>query len=305
MAHRQRSPSLPETLDRPDAGFMAAAGAYVAAVLVALSIALAVAMGASTAAVVGSLSTAITVGLITGGVAAGRVRGLPERLGRGRRLALPFVVPLLFAAVAVLALVIPSAPTALAIGTGLGAAITLATGSVIASMSRTRYTKAMTPNDPIATVPLLNRTRNLSMIGSGIVCFVLAVAFARSGMNQVPLTFGATGLFALLYGLSLRAAVRGDDKGSGRLLGWLEYDPFFETVDTELLPTVEVHEVGVTITHPGQRRFVPWERVRDVRLTDRELRIERPRRRDIRCALAVIDDLEGVRETIERARTGT
>ncbi|MEM4782292.1 MAG: PH domain-containing protein [Halalkalicoccus sp.] len=304
MSRRRGSPALAGTLDPPDAGFMAAAGAYVAAVLVAISIVLAVGMGASTATIVGSLSTAITVGLVAGGVAAGRVRGLPERLGRNvRGIALPFSVPALFVSTALLALATPSISTAFALSGGLGAAITFPAAGVIASMARTRYAKAMTPGEPIATVPLLNRTRNLSTIGWGIVSLAFAVVSARNGLNQFVLVFAAIGLFALWYGLSLRATVRGDGEDDG-LFEWLEYDPFFETVDAELLPTIEIHGSGLVVKRPAQRRFVPWERIEDVRLTDAELRIERPGRRDIRCARAVIDDPERVLEEIERARSG-
>lgn len=48
MSHRhERAPPFPEPLETPDAGFMAAAGAYIAAVLVAGSITVAAAVGAA------------------------------------------------------------------------------------------------------------------------------------------------------------------------------------------------------------------------------------------------------------------
>lgn len=308
MSHRrERAPPLPETLEAPDAGFMAAAGAYVAAVLVAGSITVAAAVSASAATVVGSIPSAATVGLIAGGIVSSFVTGLPERLGRRRRrLAVTFVPSVAFAAVALGALSLSSLPQPVAIGTGVGAIVTLIAALAVAFMARTRYARAMTPEEPAATIPLLNPDRGLHWIGVGVGCLgvVGAVILATSDLSRASSVWAISmwGLIALYQGAMLRLGFRRADREdwSDRLpgSGW-----FASAVDVQWLPELRIHETGFVVERPIRQRFVSWTAVDGVRSNPDELVIERRRGFDVRCHRAVIEDADRVQREIERVRT--
>lgn len=305
MSHRgERAPPLPEPLETPDAGFMAAAGAYVAAVLVAGSITVAAAVDASAATVVGSVPSAATVGLIAGGIVSSFVTGLPERLGRRRRrLAVTFVPSVVFVAVALGALSLSSLPQPVAVGAGIGAVVTLIAALAVASMARTRYARAMTPEEPTATVPLLNPNRDLHWIGIGVGCLGVggAVILATGDLFRA-LMFGIWGVIAFHQGAVLRSGFRRVDRAdqSDRLP---VSDWFASAIDVRL-PKLRIHETGFVVERPIQQRFVPWTDVGGVRLNPDELVIERRRGFDVRCHRAVIEDANQVQREIERVRAG-
>lgn len=307
MSHRHGTSLPAETLETPDAGFMAAAGAYVAAVLIATCLTVAAAVGASAATVLGSVATAATVGLIAGGVVSSHVTGLPERLGeRRKRLAMPFVPPIVLAGIVPIALAIPMLSPIVALGAGIGAAITLVAAFAIVTMARTRYARAMAPEEPLAAVPFLKPNQDLRWIGLGVLCFggygVFVLLTGEITSGNTILWVIVWGIFAFHRGLTLRLSFRQSDRG-----GWVDrlLDTDRVTDSTvQWLPELRVHETGLAVTRPMQRRFVPWRTVTDVRLTADELVVERPRRFDIRCDRAAIEDAERVHEQIERVRTG-
>lgn len=310
MSRRRRQASvLPETLDAPDAGFMAAVGAYVAAVLVAVSLTIAFSVGASAATIIGSIPSAATVGLIAGGMISGHINGFPERLGQGWRwLAVPFLVPITFAVTSLVALLFPLLAQPIAIVTGIGAVVTFIPASAIATMARTRYARAMAPGKPIATVPLLKPNRDLHWIGLGVVCFggygVVILTTGTLTAGNTILWVIAWGTFALYRGVTLRFGFRNPDQAN-----WvdriLDTDWLTRSTDVQWLPELRIHEAGIAITQPMRRRFTPWTTVTGVRLTADELVVERRRRFNIRCDRAVIKDAERVYEEIEQVRTGS
>lgn len=183
MSHsRPHEPELPESLESPDVGFVAAAGVYAAVALVAVAGSVALAFGGSASAVVGSVSSAATLGLVVGAVFAGRSDGLPERLGRRPRSLAPlFVVPVTFAVATAVAVATPSIATSAALGTGFGAVGTTVAAVGLASMARTRYARAMTPDEPLVTVPRLHPNRVRRSIGVGIACLVVGIAISLAG----------------------------------------------------------------------------------------------------------------------------
>lgn len=303
---RRQASSLPEALGTPDAGFMAAVGAYVAAVLVAASITVAAAVEASAATIIGSIPSAATVGLIAGGIASSYVPGLPERLGqRWQRLAMSFLPSIVFAGITVAALVIPRIPQPTAIGAGIGTVLTLLVAFAIATMARTRYTRAMTPEEPIVLVPLLKPNRGLRLIGLGVGCLGIVglVTLATGDITGASTMWwlGLWGVIVLLQGLSLRLGARKSDRES-RLDRLLDSEWLATSTDVEWLPELRIHDAGMAIIRPMQQCFVPWESITDVRLTANELVVERPYRFDVRCDRAVIGDAEHVYEEIERIR---
>lgn len=305
MSHRHE-PTLPvEAFETPDAGFMAAVGAYVAVVLVAGVLTVAAAVGASAAAVLGSISTAATVGLIAGGVAASFVAGLPERIGRRpQRLALPFVPAVVLAGIAACALALPALAPLVALGAGIGAGLTLLGAFAIATMSRTRYARAMARDEPTATLTWLKPDQDRRWFGLGALLIggyaVLVVATGEFTPGNMILYVATWGLFALYRGLELRLRL-GKIGRDGRLTRVLDPDRLLDSMD-RWLPELRVHGAGLVVARSRQLSFVPWTSVAGVRLTPEELVVERPRRFDLRCDRAAIDDIERVFERIESAR---
>lgn len=305
MSQRHGTSPLPESLGTPDAGFMAGVGAYVGVVLVAVVLTVASAAGASAATVLGGISTAATVGLIAGGVVVSYCTGLPERLGRRwRRLALPFTPSVVFAGIALVALTSPVLPRIVALGAGIGSGLTLLGAFAITNMSRTRYAHAMAPDEPAASIRWLKPNQDRRWFGFGALCIggyaALIVATGAFSTGNTLLHVLMWGAFALYRGFELRLRL-GKTNRDGRLARRFDLDRLLDSTD-RWLPELRVHEVGLAIARPGRRRFVPWETVADVRLTADELLVERPRRFDIRCDRATIDDPESVYERIETAR---
>ncbi|MCL7416362.1 MAG: hypothetical protein M8354_00780 [Halalkalicoccus sp.] len=305
MSHRHE-PTLPvEAFETPDAGFMAAVGAYIAVVLVAAVLTVAAAVGASAAAVLGSISTAATVGLIAGGVAASFVVGLPERIGRRpQRLALPFVPAVVLAGIAACALALPAIPSLVALGAGIGAGLTLLGAFAIATMSRTRYARAMAPDEPAASITWLKPNQDRRWLGLAALWIggyaALVVATGEFTPGNTILYVATWGVFALYRGLELRFRLGKTDR-DGRFTRSLDIDRLAESTD-RWLPELRVHEAGLVVARPGRLCFVPWTGVAGVRLTGEKLVVERPRRFDLRCDRATIDDIERVFEWIESAR---
>ncbi len=308
----QSETHLPEALEEPDVGFVAIAGVYAGAVLLALLITGGLAVGASTAAIVGSVSTAGTVGLIAGAVLARRANGFPERLGRkGRSLALPFVIPWLFAIVAVAGVFFSSVSGIVALAAGASAVVTGSVAAVVARMARTRYARAATSAKPIVTVPWVLPNRGLYWIGFGFVCLALAGLFALRDVSILrgrPLWWSVlAGLFAIFFGVSTRVNRRGGIREAIR-----SGPPRRSVLDAEwgmagsgTLETateLQIYDAGIVRKRPMGRTFVPWSVVDDVRLTDTALVIERRRWFDIRCDRILLDDAETVLETIQTAR---
>lgn len=308
MAPRRRASLRLETLEAPDASFMAAIGAYVAAVLVAMSLTVATAVGASTATILGSIPSAATVGLIAGGMASSYVTGLPERLGRQRRrLAVSFVVPLSFTVLSLIAFFSSILPRSVALGAGIGAMLTLFLAFVVTTMARTRYADAMTPEEPLAVLPLLKSNQDLHWIGLGVVCFcgygtsILLTGDPTSGNTVLWLV--AWGIFALYRGMTFRFSFEDSDR-EGRVSRFFGSESPTSSVDVQWLPKLRVHEAGMVIARPMQQRFISWQSVADVCLTADELVVKRHCSFDVRCDRVVIEDGERVYREIERARTG-
>jgi len=305
------SPSLPGDLETPDVGFVAASGVYAAATLTGAFLTVAAAAGVDVSTLAGGVTTTVTVGLVLGSLLASRCEGLAERIGSSlRSRLLPFSVPVGFGALS-LGVLVSSLPLGAAVGAGFGALVTGVCGWGIASMSRSRYARAVTSELPILTVPQLDPRQHWWM-GGWALSFalfggvILAGGGGSSGFAGFYLV--AMGLLFLLFTVGAHYNQNRDEDsrrrgrlptrfGSGR-----SYD-MGDPHDPEYLPELRVHEEGV-ITHQAwsSKRFVPWERVTDIRLTEDELRIGVRRGLDLRCKRAVIDDPVDVYETIERVR---
>lgn len=317
MPHRRERPSPPlgpDALEPPDIGFTVATGVYLAAVLVATSVTVAFAIDASAPTIVGSLSTGVTVGLVAGALLASRIDGLPERLAlRTRRLALPFAAPVAFAVIALAAYSFSSLPQSTGIGALVGVVGTGIAAVVLASMARTRYARTVAGETPRATIPWVNPNRGRRWIAAGVLFLGVAgvtVLVGESGLAY-PAWWIVYGVLALAVGLAFQFGSGTDDEGPRslsllpdrarrRLFGsnWLQ-----ETIDDgHWYPKLLIHDAGLVVKRPLQRRFVPWDAVAAVRLTADELVFERPRRLDLRCDRSVIEDADRTYAEIERLR---
>ena len=320
------TPPLPESLEPPDVGVVAATGAYVAVCLVAVAVSVALAADGSAATVIGSVSSAATVGIVVGALLAGRVDGLAVRLGRRRRSrTILFVPPLAFAVATPVVLATPLLETAAAAGTALGALGSGIAALSFASMARERYARAITPDEPVRTIPWIDPTYPRALLGVGLGWLVISfglwvtsLVLGGSGVEQPwwsallgPAGFGSifVGFAFVMVGFSYwrQAAHAGreersrswkPDRPRRKVLGyWASayVDP--EPIEINAL---EVYDRGFVV---GGRRFVPWSEVADVRLTDSTLVVSRHSGRALRCYRSVLEEPEAVRETLERYAT--
>ena len=303
------STSLPDDLDTPDVGFVAASGVYAAAALTFAFLTAAAATGAAVSTLVGGVTSTVTIGLLVGSLLASRREGLAERIGSSlRSRLLPLSIPVGFGALSLGALAFPL-PLGAAVGAGLGALVTGLCGWGISSMGRSRYARAITSDDPILTVPQLNPRQHwwMAWIGIGSLTAGLGTISATDG-GLAGFWMVAMGLLFVIFAFVTRYNQDPDRIEAGgrtqrfpsRFGGEWTYDP----LDPEFLPELRVHEEGI-VAHRSwsSERFVPWEWVTNVSLTEDELRVGVRRGLDIRCHRAVIDDPVEVYETIERVRS--
>ncbi|WP_331235417.1 hypothetical protein [Natronorarus salvus] len=302
------SPSLPDDLDTPDVGFVAAFGVYTAATLTFAFLTAAAATGAAVSTLVGGITSTVTVGLVIGSLLASRREGLAERLGRDlRSRLLPFSVPAGFGALSLGAFVSPF-PVGAAVGAGLGTLVTGLCGWGISSMGRSRYARAVVSDDPILTVSHLDPRQHWWMAAIGLFSLSFGGASLAMGGGFPGFWLTAMGVMFLLFtAVVFYNQNRDEDSrrrmrlpsrfGSGR-----SYD-LGDPLDPEYLPELRIHEEGI-VAHQSwtSERFVPWERISGVDLTDDELRIGIRRGLDLRCKRDVVDDPEEAVETIERVR---
>jgi len=313
--------ALPETLEEPDIGFVSASGVYVAIVFVASLISIGSGANWTSATIVGSVSTAGTVGLIVGALLARRLRGVPERLGQRRRQwFVLFVVPTLFGLCTVAVLLFSAVPTSMAVGTVFGALTSFVASLLMVSMVKTRYARAVTPGEPVVSIPyqpdqrlqLVAVAGSLTTIflilqfglgvswsvGGGLLIFILISGFVAvlSYIDQ-QIDSGPTG--------GVLDRVLPNEQGATRFGQRLSMPSVDPGQNPGTLPTLEVYEHGILVHGGIETRFLPWEAISDIRLTEAHLCFVRPRWFNTRCAREVVDDVPERYEEIKRLSEGT
>lgn len=278
-----RSPALPpsgESLPTPDVSFRLALGVYAAA-LFAPALA-AVAAGALTPGPAGTyvvfvgVTTLVLVGV---GVAAGRVRGIAERIGAGP---VSWALPLggLLASAAYVAVtfadgLISGTLTALgAFTAGLGVLI----GLLVRRMARSRYAAVLvadaeTVAEWTAGWPKRRRLR-VGVVAAALVFFGLTAFIG--GVLPGGAVVEAVGAVAYVVGVGL--------------------------IGTGNERTYRVTERGLERSNQFGRWLIDWNDVVGVGTTDTELLIRRRQwyRPAIRCSLDDIDDAEAARDALRR-----
>ncbi|WP_049904693.1 PH domain-containing protein [Natrialba asiatica] len=281
----------------PDISFQAGFGFYLGVAVTGIAAAVGTAAGAATATLLGILPSVVTCVAILGHILAKRAYGLPERIGRSRWRRLACYLP----AVALTALV--AAPAVVAVDlsarfqlvVGVFALLTAVSAYGLDRMSRNRYVAALTPEESAA-----NWEYHPAGISPGECIFVaimgLVVVFglisAAAGNGQ--------GLIWAFYGILIFLT---SHRGPG---SWNELDPG----DRWNPPELRAHEAGLVHKRPFARKFIPWNAITDVRLTDDELVLERrwfgrftSRWLDVRCDREAIEpDAESLRDALDRVR---
>lgn len=276
-----RSPALPssgESLPTPDVSFRLALGVYAAALFApALAAVAAVALTpgpAGTYVVLVGVTTLVLVGV---GVAAGRVRGIAERLGAGP---IAWALPLsgLLASGAYVAVTFADGPlsgtlTALgAVTAGLGVMV----GLLVRRMARSRYAAVLVADAETVTEwtagwPEWRRLR-VGVVAAALLFFGLAAFVGELLPGGVVVE--AVGAVAYVVGAAL--------------------------IGTGNERTYRVTERGLERSNQFGRWLIDWNDVVGVETTDTELLIRRRQwyRPTLRCDLADIEDPEAVREAV-------
>ncbi|MXV63473.1 hypothetical protein GS429_15700 [Natronorubrum sp. JWXQ-INN-674] len=294
MAHTPQSPSEPEPepgTGSLDIGFKAGVGFYLGLIVAGFTSIGGILAGVSTEAVLATTPGTVTAVLIVVLLLGDRLRGLPERTGRSRRLRLGWYAPAALIASVLLVPAVSSLEYSARLGfiTVVFAAVIAAVAAGVARMTKNRYIVSITDDEPAVTWTWQRTTfdtefwRRLTA-GGGILLLAGGLWSLYTGSRY--------GLWWSFYGGLLLITLRSDS------YGW--YDVENQGYERELA----VHGAGVLLDQTFRKKLIPWDAIEDVRLTDEELILER-RWLDVRCARSAIDDPEAVLEAIERTRSDT
>ena len=288
--HEQRPVSDPD-LEAPDLGFKAGFGFYLGIIAAGITAVAGILADASTAAVLATAPGTVTAVMLIVFIVGDQLRGFPERLGRRRRRRLVCYLPTAaFAAVMVVPAYAPLEYTARFTVTTLAfVLITGATALGVSQMAKNRYVAAMTDNEPVAAW-----TYQPSGYDVGEYAFTVGMAVMIVGGLAMAVAGGwFYGLFVAGYGALLLLSNHLDLEG--------KWGTEFEPDERWNPPRLEAHGAGLVREHSHTKKFVPWDAIDGVELTDDELVLER-RWRTIRCDRSAIDDPEAVLRGIEGAR---
>ncbi|WP_339102356.1 hypothetical protein [Haloterrigena salinisoli] len=292
----------PNPVPDPGADWPAAVGLYVAVVAAGLVGTAAIAGGASSDAVLGLVPTVFTGGLLCGAVVARANPRFALRLGdlRWRTLALCLPVPAVAGSLGLLAatgVVTGEWPFLLA---GIGAAGIGLSARVLALVARDLYVEATVdePGEAVAEWAWYQSGTNVTMIafGAGLLA-VAAVLYLGFGFGRLTVRLPLAGLGCLAVGWAPTVSLPNP----------VGAEPIRLSVPHIEYPRADIraYSAGIVVEPrfvPSYRRFVPWTRLTDVRVTDERLVLERRWRPDVRCDRAEIDDLEGVLDALETVR---
>lgn len=274
----------------------AAVGLYLAVVAIGVVSLVSAAVSASGEVFLTSVPTALVAGLL-GGIVLTRVRPeLVRRLGawRWRTVALCLPALLLSGGAIVLdaAAFMPEAGITLLFA--VPAAGVALMGRVVALAAHDTYVGATTDDTPAVGWTWNQSGYNPPMITAGSIAIVLAgILYVFTGFSGNTLRLGFVSLVCLATGWAPTLRIPKPDGSTITLLSI----PDFDYVRGE----IRACENGLVIEprfKPSYRRVVPWGRITDVRLTERELVLERRWWPDVRCDRSAIDDVDAVTDAI-------
>ncbi|WP_293031559.1 hypothetical protein [Natronococcus sp.] len=261
----------------PSSGFRTVLGLYLGVLVAGVAASVAATQQVSDAVLAAVFAGGLVTGAIFGIVAARVDADLPIRLGRSRRrralLYLPGI-PGLLGAAAVASSWSPVASPFVATASSLSL---LVLGYVLGGVARTEYVETMTAGGPVDTW-------GWTPPGGGKVDAFLAVAWLSIALvNTVGGNWTAAAVWLLIA------------------LGWIVAGGLEGRWQTPWGsdPEIRVYEDGLVKRRPFTKTFVPWDEVSHVRLHEDELVLDRGLF-DVRLERSELDELEAVRETIER-----
>ncbi|SDJ41830.1 hypothetical protein [Natronorubrum texcoconense] len=275
----------------------AALALYTAAVAAVIVGVFGVAAGGSSDVILGLVPTAFTGGVLCGAIVARANPKLALRVGvwRWRTVALCLPAVAVAGIVVVLSAVgrvpgnwyLPFAAAAL-LGIGLS-------GRLLALVARDAYIGAAIDRKRAATAGWTwhHSGTHVGMLGLGLGLLAVA-AFVTVNRGQPPIRMLFLALLSIAFGWDPTVSIP---------------KPGGETITLSPLPGMEyergklrAYEAGLVFEPkliPSYRRFVRWDRITGVGLTEEKLVLERRFRPDIRCDRSNIDDLEGVLRALE------
>ncbi|WP_246998646.1 PH domain-containing protein [Halosolutus gelatinilyticus] len=282
-------------IGEPDIGFQAGFGFYLGLVAAGFAAIAGILADLTTAALLGLLPTFVTAVTIVGHVLAKRAHGLPEEIGRSRRLRLACYLPPVAAVATFYAAYagLIEAGGRFALVTALTVLLTGIAAFGVDRMSRNRYVDMVTADEPAATWTYWRTSSGFSQPVFTVIMAITTLFGAGTALTGHP-----QGLFWSAYGLLMLYLHHSD-----------RYADEFGSGDRWTAPKLRAHEAGLVVGRPFAKTLVPWDDVEDVRLTDDALVVERRRfgRRsrwfDLRCDREAIDDPEAVAEAIEAVRS--
>ncbi|WP_440770519.1 hypothetical protein [Natronorubrum sp. DTA28] len=295
---RAPDPASVDNLE-PETGvdWPAALALYVAAVAAATVGVIGVAAGGSSDVILGLVPTAFTGGVLCGAIVARATPRLALRLGAWRWRTVALCLPAVAATSCVVGLAafghipgdwhLPFAAAAL-LGIGL-------TGRLLALVARDTYIGAAIDRERAATAgwTWYHSGTHVGMLGLGLGLLAVA-AFFTVYRGQPPIRTLFLALLSVAFGWDPTVSIPkpGGDAITLSPLPGMKYER----------GELRAYEAGLVFEPkliPSYRRFVHWDRITDVRLTEKKLVLERRFRPDIRCDRSNIDDLEGVLRALE------
>ncbi|WP_226480423.1 hypothetical protein [Natrinema amylolyticum] len=288
---------------KPGIDVVAAVGLYVAAVAVGLVALGGVAAGASSDGLVALLPTAFTAGLLCGTTVARLTADAVVRLGVWRWRTIACWVPASLVAGGAVVLSATNAVSRdwrlLLLGVASGAVVL--SGWLLSRTTHDAYVGAAIDDrdDALASWTWYQSGTHAFLIALGVVLFGVGTgASIVVGTPSYRFFLPSIVLVVLGWAPTLSVPNPGGDDLTLFSVSGLEH----ARADVRAYPDGIVVEPRLL---PSYRQFVPWDRIADVRTTEDRLVLEHRWRPAIRCDRSAIEDVETVRDAIERARRGT
>ncbi|OAQ52377.1 hypothetical protein HTG_12195 [Natrinema mahii] len=287
----------------PGIDVVAAVGLYVAAVAVGLVALGGVAAGASSDGLVALLPTAFTAGLVCGAIVARVTDDDVVRFGAWRWRAVACWVP---ASLVAAGAVVLSATGAVSRGwrlllLGIAAGAVVLSGWLLSRTTRDAFVGAAIDDRDAALA-------NWTWYQSGTHTFLIAIGLVLFGVGTVASFVAGTLSYRFLLPSIVLVVLGWAPTLSVPTPGGDDLTLFSVSGLEHARADVRAYPDGIVIEPrhiPSYRWFVPWDRITDVRTTEDRLVFERRWRPAVRCDRSAIEDVETVRDAIERSRRGT
>ncbi|OVE83974.1 hypothetical protein B2G88_16355 [Natronolimnobius baerhuensis] len=285
----------------PGAGFQAATGIYLGALVSGL-VSLGMAVGdASSGAFFSVITTVFTGGLILGALGAWARPGLAGRLGEQRwRLVLTSAPAVAIAGLAwALFAMGAGANEWYLVPLGGTVFVALVSGWVLAAMARETHLESII-DEPAVRWEWQRVGVDVATVGIGVAFLAVGIGFwTTTGGTSIMFFFVA--IVFILQGVS-PLFVAGDSPWASTALF---YNPEAFDRGHHVIQATDVGLILKPTMKPAYKKRLPWHRVTDVTLTERELHLECRWRPDIRCDRDVIKDADEVAATLRRYLKGS